>query len=195
MNPILPSILILSCALLPALGYRALAAPTNSNEANKTNPAALAAPSSAPLPTPTKEAPTSSTQAPAEPAGPNSSAVLTSEAWQALDKKDFATAKERIAKCRELYEAKAVEMQAGLTTLPAPDKAHSYWALNDVGSCVFILGKVAEAEGKPKDALNHYREVTDRFSMAQCWDKQGWFWQPAVASKERIAALTLETAE
>ena len=195
MNPILPSILILSYMFLPALSCRALAAPTNSHGITETNPAAPAAPSSVPLPTPTKEAPATSTQPPAEAAGPNSSAVLTSEAWQALEKKDFATARERIAKCRELYEAKAVEMQAGLTTLPAADKAHSYWALNDVGTCMFILGKVAEAEGKPKDALNHYREVTDRFAMSQCWDKQGWFWQPAVASKERIAALTFETAE
>ncbi len=130
-----------------------------------------------------------------DPTTPSSSASLTSEAWQALEKKDYATAKARIEKCRQLYEAKAVEMQAGLTSLPAPDKAHSYWALNDVGTCIFILGKVAEAEGKPKEALRHYQEVVDRFSWSQCWDKQGWFWQPAVAAKERLAALTLETAE
>lgn len=196
MNHILSSILILAWMFLPADGMRVEAAPTNSNGVTKTNATAPVAPSSAPLPAATKEAPAApSTQAPAEAAGPNSSATLTSEAWQALDKKDFATAKERIAKCRELYEAKAVEMQAGLTTLPPSDKAHSYWALNDVGTCLFILGKVTEAEGKPKEALEYYQKVVDRFPMAQCWDKQGWFWQPAVAAKERIVALTLESTE
>jgi tetratricopeptide (TPR) repeat protein len=193
MNLIKSSILILACWSVLAAGTKGEAATTNTNEVAKTN-STVPAPATPP-PAAAKEASAPSTNAPMDPANPSSSASLTSEAWQALEKKDYATAKARIEKCRQLYEAKAVEMQAGLTSLPAPDKTHSYWALNDVGTCVFILGKVAEAEGKPKEALRHYQEVVDRFSLSQCWDKQGWFWQPAVAAKERLAALTLETAE
>lgn len=193
MNLIKSSILILACWSVLAAGTKGEAATTNTNEVAKTN-STVPAPATPPLAA-AKEASAPSTNAPMDPANPSSSASLTSEAWQALEKKDYATAKARIEKCRQLYEAKAVEMQAGLTSLPASDKTHSYWALNDVGTCVFILGKVAEAEGKPKEALRHYQEVVDRFSLSQCWDKQGWFWQPAVAAKERLAALTLETAE
>lgn len=131
---------------------------------------------------------------PAQPAG-TSSAALTSEAWQAFEKKDYATARARVESCRKLYESKAVEMQAGLTALPAPDQAHSLWALNDVGTCLFILGKVEEAQGNPQQAMAVYRDLVKRFPLAQCWDKQGWFWQPSVAAKERLAALTLDSAQ
>ncbi len=37
-----------------------------------------------------------------------------------------------------------------------------------------------------------YKTVVEKYTYSQCWDEQGWFWQPAVASKERIAFLTLE---
>jgi len=123
------------------------------------------------------------------------SAVLTSQAWEALASKDYATAKARITRCRELYEAKAKEMQETLSVVPGPDTAREFWALNDVGTCLFILGKVAEAEGKTTEAIAAYQEVIKNFPMAQCWDKQGWFWQPAVAAKERLTALTFDSAK
>ena len=123
------------------------------------------------------------------------SAVLTSQAWEELAAKDYATAKARITRCRELYEAKAKEMQETLSVVPGPDTAREFWALNDVGTCLFILGKVAEAEGKNTEAIAAYQEVIKNFPMAQCWDKQGWFWQPAVAAKERLTALTFDSAK
>ena len=54
---------------------------------------------------------------------------------------------------------------------------------------------MAEGEGKRDEAVARYQEVVDQFSMAQCWDKQGWYWQPAVAAKERLTALTLDSKE
>jgi tetratricopeptide (TPR) repeat protein len=123
------------------------------------------------------------------------SAALTSQAWEALAAKDYATAKARITRCRDLYEAKAKEMQETLSVVPGPDTAREFWALNDVGTCLFILGKVAEAEGKNTEAIAAYQEVIKNFPMAQCWDKQGWFWQPAVAAKERLTALTFDSAK
>lgn len=125
----------------------------------------------------------------------SSSALLTSQAWEALAAKDYTTAKARITRCRELYEAKAKEMQETLSVVPGPDTAREFWALNDVGTCLFILGKVAEAEGKNTDAIAAYQDVIKNFPMAQCWDKQGWFWQPAVAAKERLTALTFDSAK
>jgi tetratricopeptide (TPR) repeat protein len=86
-------------------------------------------------------------------------------------------------------------MQESLSVVPGPDTAREFWALNDVGTCLFILGKVEEAEGKNAEAIATYQEVIKSFPMAQCWDKQGWFWQPAVAAKERLTALTFDSAK
>ena len=124
-----------------------------------------------------------------------SSAVLTSQAWEALAAKDFATAKSRIERCKKLYREKATGMQESLSVVPGPDTAREFWALNDVGTCTFILGKVYEAESKKEEAIAAYQEVIKNFPMAQCWDKQGWFWQPAVAAKERLTALTFDSAK
>jgi tetratricopeptide (TPR) repeat protein len=125
----------------------------------------------------------------------SSSGVLTSQAWEALAAKDFTTARARIERCRKLYGEKATEMQETLSVVPGPDTAREFWALNDVGTCLFILGKVEEAEGKNAEAIAAYQEVIKSFPMAQCWDKQGWFWQPAVAAKERLTALTFDSAK
>ena len=130
-----------------------------------------------------------------EAAGDSASHILASRAWESLAEGDYPAARSQIERCRKLYEAKAKEMQASLTSLPGPENAASYWALNDVGTCIFIAGKVAEGEGKRDEAVARYQEVVDQFSMAQCWDKQGWYWQPAVAAKERLAALTLDSKE
>ncbi|MEX1110369.1 MAG: tetratricopeptide repeat protein [Chthoniobacterales bacterium] len=135
--------------------------------------------------------------APAPSAGPSpaaaeSSVALVSEAWAAFERKDYPAARAAIARCQSLYGAQAAEMQGKLTALPDKENAHGQWALNDVGTCTFVLGRVAEAEGKKDEAMAAYRMVVDQYSFSQCWDQQGWFWQPAVASQERIAAITLD---
>jgi hypothetical protein len=121
-----------------------------------------------------------------------SSSALTSEAWVSLEQKNYAAARQSIARCQNLYGAEAENMQKSLSALPNKENAHRYWALNDVGTCLFILGKVAEAQGLKKEAWTAYQKVVNSYGYAQCWDKGGWFWQPAVAAKERLAALKLE---
>ena len=125
-------------------------------------------------------------------AGGESSSALTREAWASLEQKNYAGARQFIARCQSLYGAEAEKMQKSLSALPNKETAQQYWALNDVGTCLFILGKVAEAEGSKQEALTAYRKVVAEFGYAQCWDQGGWFWQPAVAAKERIVALTFE---
>ncbi len=125
------------------------------------------------------------------PGGESSSALVT-EAWAAFERKDYPAARAAIARCQSLYGTQAAEMQSKLMALPDKENAHGQWALNDVGTCTFVLGRVAEAEGKKDEAMAAYRMVVDRYSFSQCWDQQGWFWQPAVASQERISAITLD---
>ena len=130
---------------------------------------------------------------PAADESPTSSS-LTSQAWDALAAKDFGTAKAKIERCKSLFGEKASEMQTSLSVVPGPDTAKDFWALNDVGTCAFILGKVYEAEGKSTEAIAAYQDVIKNYPMSQCWDKQGWYWQPAVAAKERLTALTFDSA-
>lgn len=149
----------------------------------------VAAPAEETSPAPAATAAQTNEPAPAK----DSSAALTAEAWSALDRKDYAAARAAVERCQSLYGAKAAEMQGKLTALPAKETAHDQWALNDVGTCTFVLGKVAEAEGNKDEAMTAYKMVAEKYPYSQCWDKQGWFWQPAVAAKERIAFITLET--
>jgi tetratricopeptide (TPR) repeat protein len=123
----------------------------------------------------------------------STSSALASEAWGALERLDYPAARVAIMRCETLYGPQAEEMQNSLTALPDKETANRYWALNDVGTCIFILGKVAEAEGKKDEALACYKKVTEKFGYSQCWDNGGWYWQPAVAAKERIAAITLDS--
>lgn len=120
------------------------------------------------------------------------SSALSLEAWSAFERQDYPAARAVIERCQSLYGAQAAEMQSKLTALPDKENGHQAWALNDVGTCTFLLGKVAEAEGKKDEAKAAYQKVVEAYPYAQCWDKQGWFWQPAVAAKERLAFLTLE---
>ena len=123
---------------------------------------------------------------------PDSSQALTRAAWDCLGAGNFAAAESNVARCRELYETKAREMQSSLTELAPPEKANDYWALNDVGTCVFIAGRAAEEQGKKEEAAADYQAVIDLFPLAQCWDVQGWFWRPSVAAKERLTALSFD---
>ncbi len=127
--------------------------------------------------------------------GDFTSQTLATKSWGALEAKKYDDLKAYVAKCRELYEAKAVEMQKSLTEPAAKEKANEYWALNDVGTCCFILAKSLDAQGKKVEAIAAYKEVADKFSFAQCWDPKGWFWKPAEAAKDRLKELEFETAK
>lgn len=169
--------------LLAAVGLLALP-----SAASAEDPAAAQAPT--PVASPTNGS--ALAQEPVQAMAKDSSAALATEAWSALDRKDYAAARAAIERCQSLYGAQAAEMQGKLTVLPDKDHAHEQWALNDVGTCTFVLGKVAEAEGKKDEAMAAYKTVVEKYSFSQCWDKQGWFWQPAVAAKERIAFISLD---
>jgi hypothetical protein len=137
-----------------------------------------------------------STPAPAASAtydfGDMTSATLTQKAWAAHEKKDVAAVKAFTGKCKEMFLAEAVKQQATLTA-PAPkEKAFDYWALNDVGTCMFILGQALEASDDKAGAIAAYKLLVEQLSFAQCWDTKGWFWPPAGGAKQRLAALEFE---
>ncbi len=123
--------------------------------------------------------------------GDVTSAALVGKAWKALSDKDLAAVEAYANKTLELYEDKAKEMQKSLTEAAweSNEKISSYWALNDVGTVLFIRGEAYRNAGKMAEAKKDYHKIIDEFSFAQCWDPQGWFWKPADAAGEKIDAI------
>jgi len=120
--------------------------------------------------------------------GDHRSATLASKAWEALKGKDLEAVLAYTNKCLELYEEPAQKMQASLTDYPAGtnEEIHSYWALNDVATCLFIQGEAYRDKGMNDEAKAAYQKIIDQYSYGQCWDVGGWFWKPADAAQEKI---------
>ncbi len=123
--------------------------------------------------------------------GDYTSETLTKRAWEALASKDIKSVEAYVNKCLELFEDKAREMQGSLTEYPweSKDRIFSYWALNDVGTCLFIQGEAYRNAGETGKAKKTFKKLVDEFSYAQCWDPQGWFWKPADAAQQKLQEL------
>ena len=53
-----------------------------------------------------------------------------------------------IEECIKLHMNEALNQQQSLNSLPKGDKAHDYWALNDVGTCLYIKSEILEKKEK-----------------------------------------------
>jgi hypothetical protein len=118
--------------------------------------------------------------------GDYTSSTLTGKAWESLNSSDHKGVEIYTKKCIDLYEVEAKKQQAGLKEFAPKDKAFDNWALNDVGTCYFILGESLMAQKRYKEAKAAYERVVNDFSYAQCWDPQGWFWKVAVGARGKI---------
>lgn len=124
--------------------------------------------------------------------GDHTSATLAGKAWQSLGEGKHHLVAAYADKCRELYEAEATKQQASLSDFAPADTAHSYWALNDVGTCLFIAGESLAQQGKTKEAVAAYKKLVDDFGFCQCWDTKGWFWKPAEAAVGKLKQLEFD---
>ena len=129
--------------------------------------------------------------------GDYTSSTMTTKAWEALGSKDLESVKAYTNKVIELYEQKAHEMQNSLTEYPweSKEKIFSYWALNDVGTSLFIKGEALRNAGNKEDAKVAYKKLVDEFYYAQCWDPKGWFWKPAEAAQQKLDDITENKGE
>ena len=123
--------------------------------------------------------------------GDYSSSQLVQKAWAALTANDINAVTAYVNKTLELYAVKAKEMQASLTEYPyeSKEKTFSYWALNDVGTALFVLGEANRQAGKKEEATAAYKQLIDEYFYAQCWDPQGWFWKPAEAAQQKLGEM------
>ncbi len=124
--------------------------------------------------------------------GDYSSSFLTGQAWKALSDGNLDAVLAYTNKVLELYEDKAKSMQESLSEYPweSKEKIFKYWALNDVGTCLFIQGEAYRKAGKIEEAKKAYKRLIDEFFYAQCWDPNGWFWKPAEAAQEALEDLS-----
>ena len=119
------------------------------------------------------------------------SVTLATKAWKALEEGNLDEVLAYTNKCIELYGKKAKEMQDSLTDYPQGknEEIFSYWALNDVATCLFIQGEAYRKAEMPDKAKAAYDKIIKEYSFGQCWDTGGWFWKPAEAAKEKIAMI------
>ncbi len=123
--------------------------------------------------------------------GDYSSSHLVAKAWAALAANDVNTVVAYVNKTTELYAVKAKDMQTSLKDYATGtnDEIFKYWALNDVGTALFILGEAYRTAGKKEEAAHAYKKIVDEYSYAQTWDPQGWFWKPAEAAEKKIGEM------
>lgn len=131
--------------------------------------------------------------APGQDFGDHTSATLTGKAWEALAAGEHQLVKAYVDKCVELYSEEAKKQQSSLREYAAgADKVHANWALNDVGTCLFIQGESYCKQQQPKEAVRAYQAIIDQYRFCQCWDTKGWFWKPAEAAAGKIKELEFE---
>lgn len=119
--------------------------------------------------------------------GDYTSSTLATKAWEALDANDHAAVIAYTNKCVELYGERGKTMNQSLTLFPPVEKVNDYWALNDVGTCLFIQGTSYEKRRMYPQAAAAFRSLEEDFSFSQCWDPKGWYWQPASAAAGKAA--------
>lgn len=127
--------------------------------------------------------------------GNYNSGTLVNKSWAANAAKNTEEVKTYVGMLRKLYEPEALKQQASLSA-PVPaeekDKVMALWALNDVGTGLFILGQALERSGDKTGALEAYKFLAEKLPYARCWDSKGWFWSPADAARGRVKVLEFD---
>ena len=123
--------------------------------------------------------------------GDYSSSYLTDKAWKALGDNDKESVVIYVDKVLELYKEKAKVMQESMTEYAweSKDAIFTKWALNDVGTALYIKGEVFKKTGDNKEAKIAYQSLVEDYFYAQCWDPKGWFWKPAEAAQQSLDEL------
>ncbi|MBF0569769.1 MAG: tetratricopeptide repeat protein [Candidatus Omnitrophica bacterium] len=120
------------------------------------------------------------------------SATLATKGWGALEAKDLDAVLAYTNKCIDMYGEQARKMQADLKELPAGDdqKIFSFWALNDVATCLFIQGKAYRQAGKKDEAKAAFESIVKNYPFGQCYDVgKKIFWKPADAAKDELMMI------
>lgn len=129
-------------------------------------------------------------------------------AWANFTKGDYAHAIEAADECIDQFSVRAFRDQSNLQASgeKAPPtgavdnpadrkKIFEHWAVNDIAAAYFVKAQAAEKVFRKQAAVKYKQMAVEAYRAAgkltygRCWDPQGWFWSPAEAAADRLAAM------
>ena len=124
-----------------------------------------------------------------------SSADLTVAAWRYLGIKEYNEAITYATICINLYE-KEGKIQQDICRIrskfPEGKEINNYWALNDVGSCYFIIGIAYFEQRKQEEANAAFEELLENYNYAQAQDWKGNYFklkEGIIVQKDKLIPL------
>lgn len=119
---------------------------------------------------------------------------VTGKAWKALGQKKY----DEVVRLADLSEkrwgARAKEMNSGLDAYPKGKAAKKFANLNELATITFIKGEALRKKGDKAGAIAAYKKLLSDYKYGQCWDKKGWWWQPAKAARDKLNKLAPDEA-
>ena len=107
------------------------------------------------------------------------SETLTEKAWEAFKDKNYPELIAYADKNVELHGEEGARMNAELTGFEPIGTASTKWALNDVGTTLWMKANAYVEMKMYPEATATYELMVRDYKYAQCWDPKGWFWHPA----------------
>lgn len=117
--------------------------------------------------------------------GDLTSQTLTTKAWEALASKNYPAVFAYTQKCVELYGEEGKRMNDELEYFASPEDAAQLWALNDVGTSLYIMATAYEQLEMYPQAVEAYKKLANDYAFAQTWDPKGWYWHPATGAASK----------
>ena len=114
---------------------------------------------------------------------------VTEKAWDAFAAEDWDAVETLANRAARTWGAKAKEINNTLIAFPSAEKAKKFANLNDLATITYLKGEALRKKGDTDGALAAYYTLLADYSFGQCWDKKGWWWQPATAAKDQLAIL------
>jgi len=76
-------------------------------------------------------------------------------------------------------------MNAELTDFEPVETAAKKWALNDVGTSLWMMANAYADLKMYPEAVKAYRTLANDYTYSQCWDPKGWYWHPAEGASHK----------
>ncbi len=125
--------------------------------------------------------------------------VYTIEAWSAFNRGAYEQAIIYSEKCIKQFQKSAIVLQEtlkkrkeirpiGVVSEKVKKMIFTNGILNDVSTCFYIKGEASRIRGDNEAAASAFHDCK-KLSYGRCWDPNGWFWSPAVASGDKLEQL------
>ncbi len=120
---------------------------------------------------------------------------VTGKAWEALAAKDWGKVETLANRSARTWGDKAKERNDNLSTVPNGEAAKGFASLNELATVTWLKGEALRLKGDHDGAMAAYYTLLADYNYGQCWDKKGWWWQPATAARDRIDQLAPSSQE